>query len=160
VITRAGDQRRNNAISGAMYCYVSAHGGIQKTFGKRVFNFIQNQWVTLILTVVVPLALASIALKWEFHAQRLSGSAGVISSPSQDATMSISVGSAEFVMLSKDGVVFDDGERALLSIRHIGEKLFVTAEIRDENGNVIAEIKDNEWKHQEAPATGTTRTTL
>ena len=66
--------------------------------------------------------------------------------------MSISVGSAEFVMLSKDGVVFDDGKSPLLSIRQVQGRLLVNAEIRDDHGVVIAEMKDNEWKHQQAPA--------
>ncbi len=66
--------------------------------------------------------------------------------------MSVSVGSAEFVMLSSDGVVFDDSKEPLLQIRLVSGRLLVTTRIRDENGNLIAEMTDNEWKHQQAPA--------
>jgi hypothetical protein len=66
--------------------------------------------------------------------------------------MSVSVGAAEFVMLSKDGVVLDDGKEPLLQIRLVGGRILVSARIRDENGSLIAEMTDNEWKHQQAPA--------
>jgi hypothetical protein len=149
--TRSGDQCRNNAISGTSFCYISTHGGIQKTFGQRVYNFVQNKWVALALSAV-SLALAVVGVYWQSRARRLAASAGVLSSPIQESTMSISVGSAEFVMLSKDGVVFDDGKSPLLSIRQVDGRLLVTAEIRDDNGSVIAEMRDNEWKHQQVPA--------
>ncbi len=82
----------------------------------------------------------------------MTATSGVLSSPPQESAMSISVGSAEFVMLSTDGVVFDDGKNPLLSIRHADGRLLVTVEIRDEHGDLVAEMKDNEWKHQPAPA--------
>ena len=66
--------------------------------------------------------------------------------------MSVSVGSAEFVMLSKDGVVFDDGASPLLAIRLVDGQLLVSTQIRNESGSLIAVMKDNEWKHQQPPA--------
>jgi hypothetical protein len=51
----------------------------------------------------------------------------------------------------KDGVVFDDGKTPLLAIRLIDGRLLVSTQIRDDTGGLIAEMKDNEWKHQEAP---------
>jgi hypothetical protein len=62
------------------------------------------------------------------------------------------VGSAEFHMLSKEGVVFDEGGAPLLSIRLLNGKLLVTTRVRDASGGVIAEMNDNEWKHQHQPA--------
>lgn len=152
--TQSGDQCRNNAISGTSFCYIFAHGGIQKTFGQRLYNFIQNKWVALALALVsvIALVLTVFGLYWESRARKLATSSGVLSSPVQESTISVSVGSAEFVMLSRDGVVFDDGKSPLLSIRLVKQRLLVTTQIRDENGNVIAEMKDNEWKHQQGPA--------
>ena len=60
--------------------------------------------------------------------------------------MAVSIGSAQFVMFSKDGVVFDDGKVPLLAIHLIYGRLLVSTQIRDETGSLIAETKDNEWK--------------
>jgi len=152
--TRSGDQCRNSAIPGTSFCYISTHGGISKTWGQRVSNFIQNKWVALALGVVsiVALVLTAVGLYWAYGARKSTVTSGVLSSPPQESAMSISVGSAEFVMLSTDGVVFDDGKNPLLSIRHADGRLLVTVEIRDEHGDLIAEMKDNEWRHQQAPA--------
>ncbi len=149
--TQSGDQCRNNAISGTSFCYISSHGGIRKTFLQRVCNFIQNKWLGLSLTAVVSLAVGLAGFYQRYHGSKLATTSGVITSP-QASTMSVSVGSAEFVMLSSDGVVFDDSKEPLFQIRLVSGRLLVTTRIRDENGNLIAEMTDNEWKHQQAPA--------
>jgi len=54
-------------------------------------------------------------------------------------------------MFSKNGVVFAEGQTPLLSIRLADGRLLVTTQIRDDRGELIAEMKDNEWKHQPQP---------
>jgi len=78
----------------------------------------------------LPLAVSGVY--WHFRNEKMAATSEVISSPTQSAPMSISVGSAEFRMLSKDGVVFDDGRDPLLSIRLLNGKLLVTVRVRDE----------------------------
>jgi hypothetical protein len=121
---------------------VSSHGGITKTPGQRVRNFIENNWLAFIL------ALLSLALTayWEFHHERLNATSGVVTAPHEESPMAVSIGSAQFVMFSKDGVVFDDGKVPLLAIHLIDGRLLVSTQIRDETGSLIAEMKDNEWK--------------
>jgi hypothetical protein len=148
--TKNGDQCRNNAIPGTRFCYISSHGQIQKTSGQRARNFLRNKWQAAV--AVISLALAVSGVYWHFRNEKMAATSEVISSSTQSAPMSISVGSAEFRMLSKDGVVFDDGRDPLLSIRLLNGKLLVTVRVRDESGGVIAEMKDNEWKHQQQPA--------
>jgi hypothetical protein len=143
--TKNSDQCRNNAIPGTQFCYISSHGQIQKTFGQRVRNFFRNNWQAPI--AVISLAVAAIGVYWHLQDKKLNATSGVISSPIQSASISISVGSAEFHMLSKDGVVFDEGGDPLLSIRLLSGKLLVTTRVRDGSGGVIAEMNDNEWKH-------------
>jgi len=151
--TRSGDQCRNNAISGASFCYISTHGCIQKTLGQRVGNFVQNKWLSLALIFVtfIGLPLTIISLLWQSRADRLAATSGVLSGPVHDGPLSVSVGSAEFIMLSRDGIVFDDKINPLLSLRIANGKLLVTTRIRDEKGNLIAEMTDNEWKLQQPP---------
>jgi hypothetical protein len=111
---------------------------------------LRNNWQAP--TTVISLAIAVITVYWYLQGKKLNATSGVISSPVQSAPISISVGSAEFQMLSKDGVVFDEGGEPLLSIRLLNGKLFVSTHIRDGSGSLIAEMKDNEWKHQQQPA--------
>jgi hypothetical protein len=148
--TKNGDQCRNNAIPGTSFCYISSHGQIRKTFRQRTRNFFRNNWLALV--AVISLAIAAIGVYWHLQDKKLTATSGVISSSIQSAPMSISVGSAEFRMLSKDGVVFDDNGDPLLSIRLLNGKLLVTTRVRDASNGLIAEMNDNEWKHQHQPA--------
>src|SRR5712691_5894494 len=133
--TKAGDQCRNNAIPGTKFCYISSHGDIKKTLRQRAGNFIRNNWLSLVLCAI-SLAATGLGLSWEFHARQRATNSGVMSSSFQKSPMAVSVGSAEFVMFSKDGIVFDDGKVPLLSIRLVDGRLLVTAQIRDESGSV------------------------
>ena len=146
-ITKDGEQCRNNSIPGTGFCYISSHGQIQKTFWQRFFDRVLNE----MRMVSVSLLLFAISYCWRAHDKKLAATSGVISSPMQSTAASISVGSAEYQMLSKDGVVFDEGGDPLLSIRVLNGKLLVTTHVRDASGGLIAEMNDNEWKHQNEP---------
>jgi hypothetical protein len=146
--TKAGHQCRNNAISDTRFCYISSHGNVKKTLAQRYLNFVRNHWLSVALALI-PFACATY---WDVNQHRMSVTAGVLSAPTQESPMAVFVGSAEFVMLSKDGIVFDDGRIPLLAIHLIDGRLLVSIVIRDEARSLIAEMKDNEWKHQTQPA--------
>jgi hypothetical protein len=146
-ITKNAEQCRNNSIPGTDFCYISSHGQIQKTFWQKFFNHLLNE----MRIVSVSLLLFVIGYCWRVQDKKLAATSGVISSPTQSIAVSISVGSAEYQMLSKDGVVFDEGGDPLLSIRLLNGKLLVTTQVRDASGALIAEMNDNEWKHQNQP---------
>jgi len=149
--TTNGDQCRNNAISGTRFCYISSHGNIHKTLGQRAGNFVRNKWLGLALSAV-SVALGLLGLWWYLGDKEMNATSGVISASLEQSPMAVSVGSAEFVMLSKDGVVFSDGKTPLLSIQLVHGRLLVTTQVRNDRGELIAEMKDNEWKHQPQPA--------
>src|SRR5258706_4272019 len=144
--TKNGDQCRNNSIPGTCFCYISSHGHIRKTLWQKTRNFLRNHWQVLATAVALPVTFASVY--WHLQEKKLSATAGTISSALESTAMSISVGSAEFQMLSKDGVVFDERGDPLLSIRLRNGKLLVTTRFRDTTGGIIAEMNDKEWKHQ------------
>lgn len=148
-ITKNGDQCRNNSIPGTRFCYISSHGQIQKTSWQRFCNFIRNQWQPL---TIISLCVSTVTVYWYLQDKKLSATSGVLSSPAQSARMSISMGSAEFQMLSGNGVVFDEGGDPLLSIRLQNGKLLITTRVRDTSGGLLAEMNDNEWKLQPQPA--------
>jgi hypothetical protein len=149
--TKSGDQCRNNAIPGTRFCYLSSHGGGQEPFVRRAANFTGNKWLGVLLAIV-SLGLTGIGLLWYARDKKINATSGVISAPIEQTLMSISVGSAEFVMLSHDGLLFRDKESPLLSIKLVDGRVLVTTRIRDVNGVLLAEMKDNEWKHLPQPA--------
>jgi hypothetical protein len=148
--TATGDQCRNNAIRSTDFCYISSHGRIRKNFWQKSTNFLRNEWLNLI--AVTSLIIAAPGIYWHFKDKQGNATSGVISSSSESQVLSISVGSAQFRMLSKDGVVFAEGDDSLLSIHLRNGKLLVSTQVQDANGNLIAEMKDNEWKHEPQPA--------
>lgn len=145
-----GDQCRNNAIPGTNYCYIASHGNVRKTFWQRSLNLLHNNWQPAL--AVISLVLAALGAYWYLQDRGRNATSGVISSSIQATTTSISVGSAEFRMLSKDGVVFEEDKDPLLSIHLRYGKLFVSTRVRAPNGDIIAEMNDNEWQHQRQPA--------
>jgi hypothetical protein len=147
-ITISGERCRNNAIHGTSYCYISSHGSISKTFRQRFWNFLLNER----RLAVAALLLTIIGMYSQRRVTELSATSGILSSPARSTSLSVSVGSAEFQMLSKDGVVFDEGGDPLLSIRLQDGRLLATTRVRDGSGNLIGEMVDNEWKHQNQPA--------
>jgi hypothetical protein len=149
--TKSGDQCRNNAIPGTRFCYLSSHGGGQEPFVRRAANFIGNKWLGFFLGVL-GIALTGLGLRWYIYDKQINATSGVISAATQRTPMSISIGSAEFVMFSHDGMLFRDNEGPLLSVRLTNGRLLVTTQIRDASGALLAEMKDNEWKHLPQPA--------
>jgi len=63
----------------------------------------------------------------------------------------ILLGGTPMSFSSEDGVVLKDGQEPLLRVRLTDAKLYVAAKIRDEKGNLIAELNDNQWFHQVRP---------
>lgn len=140
--TRTGDQCRNNAIRGTGFCYVSSHGAIKKSLFARVINYIGNHPLVGLLALVI-----GIFSLWLYIRDRTTSSMSGVLKSSETATRKyISVGSTRFIVDAPDDVLLRDGDRPILSLRSVNQKLLVTTEIRNSAGDLIAELKDNEWK--------------
>jgi len=139
--TREGDQCRNNAIPGTKYCYIASHGAIGAPFYKRCLNFARNHLVLTIIGLIVGL----VPFFWHYRDVGLAATSGLISHPHPASQQVISIGAARTVIDAPDGVIFRDGSDRVLSVRMIANKLYVSALIRDEKGDLVAELRDNEW---------------
>lgn len=138
-------------MPGTRFCYLWSHGGSQRPLAQRAANFVGNKWLGLVLAVL-SVALTGLGLRWYLRDKQVNTTSGAISAATQETPMSISVGSAEFVVLSHDGVLFRDAEGPLLSVKLLDGRLLVTTRIRDASGALLAEMKDNEWKHLPQPS--------
>src|SRR5208283_537931 len=150
---RSGERCRNNAIPGMGYCYISSHGG-RKPLISRVVNLLQNHWLTAIVAAVataISLALAVWTMVRDTRKQRQEATSGVLTPSLNALPQFIAVGGVLFRVGTPDGVLMRDGGSPLVSMRIAGNKMLVSARVTDDNGDVVAEIKDNEWSHQKAP---------
>lgn len=71
---------------------------------------------------------------------------GVISSPVSAQVRYLSVGSTRFKIDSPDGVFLKDGELPILTLGLKSGKLLVSTTIRDAKGEMVAELRNNEWQ--------------
>lgn len=141
---RNGDQCRNNAIPGTNFCYLKSHGASQAALYKRFYNFLRNH---LGLSIgIIGLGIAVFSLHLYFQDKRLSSTVGLLKSNTNAQRKYIAVGSSRFIIDSPDNVFLREGDEPLVTLRTENEKLYVSAKIRSKEGELVAELKDNEWQ--------------
>ena len=140
--TRDGDQCRNKAMRGTKYCYIASHGANAKPFYRRCLNFLANH----VFLTVIGLILAVVPFLWRYRDLRLAATSGVIAHSQPALEQTISIGAARLLIDASNGDFYRDENTPILSVALSGKKLFVSAEIRNENVDLVAELKDNnEW---------------
>jgi len=142
--TSRGNQCRNNAIPGTHYCYLKSHGASNATLTKRLINFIRNHLIGF-----VSLGLGIAALLFYLHDKNITATSGLIKSDGTANRKYIAVGSTRFIVDSPDNIFLREGTQPLVSLRIENQKLYVSSTIRNKNGEIIAELKDNEWQLNE-----------
>jgi hypothetical protein len=78
--------------------------------------------------------------------KRENAQAGVITSTASAEVRYLSVGSTRFKIDSPDGVFLKDGDLPILTLNLKHGKLLVTTTIRDNHGQIVAELTNNEWR--------------
>jgi type II secretory pathway pseudopilin PulG len=149
--TQLGDQCKNNAIQGTPHCYLSAHGGNQSALLTRALNLFVNQKVLAIVGIVGTF-VTIFSLGVYFRDKQLQATSGVLSGTGTAEQRLVLLGGIPISFNSADGVILRDGQEPLLRVRLIDGKLYVNAKIRNERGELIAELDDNQWSHQVRPA--------
>jgi hypothetical protein len=144
--TIKGDQCKNNAIKGKLFCYLAAHGGGNAKSLPRSINWIGNRIKDL---SIFGLILALIAMWWAYIDSKKTAESGILK-PSLNSNPVIALGGAQLIIKRPDHVFICDGKQPLLSIKQENGRLFVSAEIRNPQGQLIAEVHDNEWKINKA----------
>ena len=142
--TRFGERCRNNAIPGHKFCYIASHGGRTAKFSQRFFNALQNHPLVLVVTIVASLITIT-GFGLYLRDQRLNTQAGKIEGPAFQNRRYLSVGSARFIIDEPNGTFLKDGDLPVLSLKERNGQLLVSTTIRDAEGHVVVEIKENEW---------------
>lgn len=88
-----------------------------------------------------------------YLADRLhSTTSGGIEAPGVAVRPILAVGGSRVVLESKEGILFSDRQDSLLSVRLVKGKLLISTLIRNDKGDLLAEMVDNNWNHQSRPA--------
>ena len=105
---------------------------------------LKNHWMAV--ATLVSLGLAVLMYIYYERDKKLEATSGVIYSPNSGQIRYLSVGATRFLVDSPDGVLLRDGDDPVLSMRASNGRLLVAAKIRDQQGMLVAELVDNEWK--------------
>jgi hypothetical protein len=109
---------------------------------SRGINLLINNWSLALLGIV----LATFSIVVHENEKRAESNVGVLRGQSIATEKSLAIGGIRIVMAtSNDVVVRDDGE-PVLSVSVKNSRLYVSTIIRAENGDLLAEIRENEWK--------------
>lgn len=71
---------------------------------------------------------------------------GTIDSPKPATKRILAVGSARLIVDSSDGVLLKEDNDPLISVHKYNDKLFVSAVIRNADGEIVARLDENEWQ--------------
>lgn len=147
-LARDGSQCRNNAIAGLQYCYIASHGAVTKPAKQRILNYLVNHKTQGVVGLIA-LVFGVGVFVWGLLERPRTATSGRITSARAGQTNTFNVGVVRF--RTGDGVFLRDGAERLLDVRAESGRLLVSANIV-ENGQLIAELKDNEWNVQPRPA--------
>lgn len=110
---------------------------------NSILMYINKNWLELAGLLISLIGLSSI---WfYYHEKRLSATSGLLSSSVPASKRYISLGPSRFIIDAPNHVFLRDHDSPVISLRSENNKLFVSSEIRDNNGNLVAELRDNEW---------------
>jgi len=141
--TVLGKPCKNSAKEGHRFCWLHC---LSRTTNARWY---QNSVVQALVAVV--LAIFGIIATWYYGtngppARRESAKAAMAGALKvSQSGLVISAGGARFAVCDPNGVFLTDGSIPLVWLRRVNGKLMLSANIRNEKGELIAELKDNEW---------------
>lgn len=116
-------------------------------FQWALHHFKKHFWNYLSL---LSLAIGIAGLSYYFHDKKLTTLTGSISRKGLAEIKYLALGSSvRFKIDTPQGVLFKDGNQPLISMNLENGKLSISAIIRDLNGQIIAELVNNEWQINE-----------
>jgi hypothetical protein len=152
-ITRKGKQCRNSVVAETKFCNTHSNQNNQNCLSRNlVLRYLEKGGSMLI--ILIGLIGTIVGLKADrnsFQDKRQNATSGVIISSKNTLTKNILIGSTRFLINNNDGVLVYDNEDPLLSVKTKDNKLLVSTSIRDKEGHLLAELKDNNWTHQVKP---------
>ena len=119
----------------------------EQSWHQWIRKYIKRPWGILLVMLTITASVLGIVSYVHYRIDKQHSSAtGMISPPSFASVKYLSIGSTRFLIDSPEGVFLKDGDIPVLTMNIKDRKLLVTTTIRDTRGNIVAELKNNEWR--------------
>jgi hypothetical protein len=143
--TRIGNRCRNESLPGTTHCHIKAHQSAkQEPVHRRIWNFVCDHWIVTVGLVASFVTIAAFILY--LRDKKMEATSGILSAPTSGGIKYLSVGPTRFIVASPDNVFLRDVDSPVLSLRLVDNRLLVSTIIRNARGDLIAELRDNEWQ--------------
>ena len=144
-ITRSGARCRNDAIKGKTYCGIASHKSRQvSTLRVLLSHLVSYQFFGVVLAIV-GIAIGIISYNAYLEDKKVQTTTGALQSSEKAEQRIIAIGSARLIVDSSDDILLRDGDDSLITVRMIDRKMYVSTVIRNMNGEIVAQLRDNEW---------------
>jgi hypothetical protein len=161
---RDGTRCRNEALPGQRSCHITAHDENRITLRRRLAEFLRSHPIVTGLGFVAAI-LGIIAFCLLISANQQNTTSGTLSPDGTAAARYISFGGPRFEEKNRDGIVAKDGDDPILTVRmrffrsarclwlwNCKRQMLVSTKLKNLKGDLVAEVRNNEWSHQPRPA--------
>jgi hypothetical protein len=131
-------------MRGSQFCYLKSHGAGNSPMLPRILNAFGNHWLVICLGIVGSVASIVSAI-WYYADRSHAALTGILDARPIATRPYLSVGATRFAIDEPNGVFLRDGNHPLFRFHLSGGRLFVTTTMYDKDGNLVAELIDNEW---------------
>jgi hypothetical protein len=167
---RDGTRCRNEVLPGQNFCRITSHSENRNTGWHRVAGVIRSNPKVIVALTVISLAgivLSIYATKARITASRQSTTVGTLEPDGTAGARYISFGSGwpKFEENNPSGIVAKDADDPILTVRmrfvrsarclwlwRCKRQMLVSAKLKNADGDLVAEVTNNEWSLQARPA--------
>lgn len=146
-LTRSGQRCRNNALPGKTYCGIKSHKANQTSADESVLFRVAK---ALLKFALLALGLAGgiigvVSYCDYLQDKKVNATSGVLESSGNATDRLFAIGSTFFRIGSDNDVFLQEDGDPLISVHMVDGKLYVSAVIRNDTGEIVAELRRNEW---------------
>src|SRR5215213_812793 len=156
--TKSGKDCKNKPQPNRKFCLVHQKFELPE---KRSFRRWFKEEIKTIFTILGFLALVGIAVSvypiiTSYYEKKQNATSGEIKSignikPPSKINKWIVINTLRFEIKDQESGILLDGQKPVFSVRNEAGKLLVSASVKNNRGDLVAEIKDNVWSHQNKP---------
>lgn len=170
-LTQSGQRCSNQALHGSRFCHLQSHASRPVSRADRVAEWLQSHLVFVIITAfflaaaLIGLIIGPYSLWRQIVSDRENATSGILSASALTTAKYLSFGGIRFEDENREGIVIKDADEPILTVHmrrsrsasclwlwQCKSQLLVSWKSRNAKGDLIAEVKDNEWSHQARPA--------
>ena len=123
---------------------MQSHQAIDEGIWSSTLGLVRKHWFASVSLIASLIGILTFV--FYLNDEKTSAMSGEIVARELGLARYLSVGGERFKIDSPAGVLFRDREVPLVSMSLAGNRLLISTSLRSEDGELIAELKDNEWQ--------------